>query len=42
VNLDKLDNEWITALGVKVSLRTMIVDYLRHVELHLGEISELI
>jgi len=41
VNPDKLDNEWITALGNKVPLRVMIVDYLRHVELHLGEIDEL-
>jgi len=40
VNLDRLDNEWITATGDKVSLRAMIVDYLRHFELHLNEISE--
>ena len=42
VDLNKLDNEWLTALGNKVSLRTMIVDYLRHVELHLSEISEIL
>ena len=42
VNLDKLDNEWITASGNKVSLRTMIVDYLRHFQLHLSEINEMI
>ena len=42
VNLDKLDNEWITALGDKVSLRSMIIDYLRHTGLHLNEISEII
>lgn len=42
VNPDKLDNEWITALGDKVSLKAMITDYLRHFELHLGEIEELI
>jgi hypothetical protein len=42
VNLDKLGNEWITALGTKVSLQTMIMDYLKHVRLHLGEIGELI
>ena len=40
VNPDKLDNEWITALGEKVSLRVMIIDYLRHFKLHLSEISE--
>ena len=42
VNLDKSDNEWISATGEKVSLRSMIVDYLRHFELHLREISEII
>ncbi len=42
VNTDKMDNEWITALGDKVSLKTMMLDYLRHFELHLGEIDELI
>lgn len=41
VNPEKLDNEWITALGDKVSLKTMIIDYLRHVKLHLNEIEEL-
>ncbi|MCL1932236.1 MAG: DinB family protein [Candidatus Azobacteroides sp.] len=40
VNLDKSDNEWITALGEKVSLRAMIIDYLRHFKLHLSEINE--
>ena len=42
VNTEKLDNEWITALGEKVSLRNMISDYLRHFQLHLNEINELI
>jgi hypothetical protein len=42
VNIDKLDNEWITALNKKVSLKTMIIDYLRHIKLHLSEIDELI
>jgi hypothetical protein len=42
VNPEKLENEWITALGVKVSLRAMIIDYLRHFKLHLNEISEMI
>lgn len=42
VNLDKLENEWITALGKKVSLRLMIIDYLPHFKLHLSEIDELI
>ncbi len=41
VNTEKLDNEWISALGEKVSLRNMISDYLRHFQLHLNEITEL-
>ena len=42
VNLDKLNNEWISALGKNVSLKAMIIDYLRHFKLHLSEIDELI
>ena len=42
VNIGKLDNEWITALGKNVSLKAMIIDYLRHFKLHLSEIDELI
>lgn len=42
VNMGKLDNEWITALNVNVSLKSMIIDYLRHFKLHLNEIDELI
>lgn len=42
VKIDKLDNEWITALNKKVSLKAMILDYLRHFKLHLNEINELI
>jgi hypothetical protein len=42
VNTEKLDNEWITALGNKVTLKNMIADYLRHFQLHLNEINELI
>ena len=41
VNTEKLDNEWISALGEKVSLKNMISDYLRHFQLHLNEITEL-
>lgn len=40
VNMAKLDNEWITALNTRVSLRAMIIDYLRHLKLHLSEIDE--
>ncbi len=42
VNVDKLDNEWISALNKNVSLKAMITDYLRHYTLHLSEIDELI
>jgi hypothetical protein len=42
VQPDKLDNEWITALNNKVSLKAMIIDYLRHFKLHLSEMDELI
>ena len=42
VNPGKLDNEWITALNKNVSLKAMILDYLRHFKLHLSEIDELI
>lgn len=42
VNIEKLDNEWITALKNSVSLKAMIIDYLRHFKLHLSEIDDLI
>jgi hypothetical protein len=42
VNDDKLNNLWISARGEYVSLHNMIVDYLRHFKLHLGEIEELL
>jgi hypothetical protein len=42
INPEKLDNEWSAGLDSKIPLRSMIVDYLRHLELHLNEISEII
>jgi len=42
VNKDKLDNQWISATGENVSLKNMIIDYLPHFKLHLGEIEELL
>ncbi len=42
VNLAAIYNEWITALGENVSLKSMIIDYLPHFKLHLCEIEELI
>jgi predicted MPP superfamily phosphohydrolase len=42
VNEDKLDNQWTSATGENVSLKSMIIDYVRHFKLHLGEIEELL
>jgi len=42
VSTDKLDSVWINALNEEISLRAMIIDYLRHFKLHLNEISDLI
>jgi len=42
VNPDKLNNEWITALNMKVSLKSMIQNYTGHIKLHLNDIEELL
>lgn len=42
VNMEKLDSVWISALNENVSLKEMILDYLRHFKLHLNEIDDLI
>lgn len=42
VDMEKLDNVWINALNDAVPLKSMIIDYLRHFELHLSEIDDLI
>jgi hypothetical protein len=42
VRNDKLNNEWISGPGERVSLKSMIVDFPRHLKLHLYEITELI
>jgi hypothetical protein len=43
VNQEKLDNEWISGSeDGNVTLKDMINDFLRHFNLHLGEIQELI
>jgi hypothetical protein len=42
VNEDKLDNEWVSAMGENVSLKSMILDYLGHFNLHIGQIEELL
>jgi hypothetical protein len=42
INVDKLENEWIAGPGKKITLRIMIVDFPRHLKLHLDEIDDLI
>jgi len=42
VDPSKLDNLWESGEDSLVSLRDMIIDYLRHFELHLREIDDLI
>jgi hypothetical protein len=42
VRADKLNNEWIAGLGRKIKLEEMIVDFTRHLNLHMDEIKELI
>lgn len=42
VNDDKLENEWISGPEKNITLRTMIVDFPRHLKLHLTEINDLI
>lgn len=42
VSPEKLNHEWISALNEKVTLESMMMDFLRHFKLHLSEIEELI
>jgi len=42
LNDDKLENEWISGPGKNITLRTMILDFPRHLKLHLDEINDLI
>ena len=42
INAEKLENEWISALNEKISLKAMVVDFPRHFKLHCDEINELI
>lgn len=41
ISLEKIENEWIASPDKNISLSTMVIDYLKHLELHLSEISEL-
>jgi hypothetical protein len=42
VNDDKLNNEWVSGPGKKITLKTMIIDFPKHLKLHLHEIEELV
>jgi hypothetical protein len=42
VKTDKLNNEWISGPDKNITLETMIVDFPKHLKLHLNEIDELI
>jgi hypothetical protein len=42
VNSEKLNSEWIAGPERNISLKDLIVDFLRHLKLHLSEIQELI
>lgn len=42
VNDEKLENEWISGPEKNINLHTMIVDFPRHLKLHLDEINNLI
>jgi hypothetical protein len=43
-NIDrtKLNNEWIAGAGKNIKLKDLVVDFLRHLKLHLSEINDLI
>jgi len=41
-NGDKLGNEWISGPDKTITLKSMIVDFPRHLKLHLAEIEDLI
>lgn len=42
VNDDKLENDWIAGPERNITLRIMIIDFPKHLKLHLTEIDELI
>jgi predicted MPP superfamily phosphohydrolase len=42
VNDDKLKNTWISGPDQQIALKSMIVDFPRHLKVHLSEINELI
>jgi hypothetical protein len=42
VKEEKLDSEWISGPDQKITLKSMIIDFPRHLKLHLSEIAKLI
>lgn len=42
MNDDKLENEWISGPDKTITLKAMIIDFPRHLKLHLSEINDLI
>lgn len=42
IDSEKLQNEWISDVGEKLTLKKMVESYLPHFNLHLGEIEELL
>jgi hypothetical protein len=42
VRIEKTNNEWISGPGTRITLNDLIIDFLRHLKLHLSEINELI
>lgn len=42
IKVEHLQNEWISALNEKITLKAMVTNYPRHLEEHLLEIEELI
>jgi hypothetical protein len=42
INDEKLNNQWIAGPGRLISLHDIIIDFLRHLKLHLSEIDDLI
>lgn len=41
VKPEMIENEWVAGPGRKITLRSMIEDFPRHLELHLSEINDL-
>lgn len=42
INEEKLACEWIASPDKNITLKSMVIDFLRHLDLHLNEIDELI